>query len=76
MKKISFYIILILTSLNIAAQNNFTQTIRGTVVDKNSQLTLPGATVVLLNSDPAVGTSTDMDGYFILKILPLADKEL
>lgn len=66
MKKLSFYILLVLISLNLTAQNNYTQTIRGTVIDKNSQLTLPGATVVLLNSDPVVGTSTDMDGNFVL----------
>ncbi|MBN2519228.1 MAG: carboxypeptidase-like regulatory domain-containing protein, partial [Bacteroidales bacterium] len=48
-----------------------TQTIRGTIVDKDSKMTIIGATVVLLNSDPLVGTVTDLDGEFRLEKIPL-----
>lgn len=44
----------------------FTQTIRGTVVDKISKSPLPGATVIIANSEPVVGTTTDPDGNFKL----------
>ena len=36
-----------------------TQTIRGTVVDKQTQSLLPGAIIFILNSDPLLVTSTN-----------------
>lgn len=41
-----------------------TQTIRGEVTDKNTGITLPGATVVILNTNPIVGTTTDESGKY------------
>lgn len=48
---------------NLLSQNA-TQTIRGTVSDKASQFNIPGANVVILNSNPPLGASTDADGKF------------
>ncbi len=62
MKRILLFVIIVATSFNIQAQP--TQTIRGRVTDKITKSALPGATVVLLNSDPLVGTATDLDGFF------------
>jgi hypothetical protein len=59
-----------LLSLTLVAQTR-TQTIRGVVVDKNSQATLPGATLVLINSEPLVGVNTDMDGKFKFSNIPV-----
>ncbi|MBL4587390.1 MAG: TonB-dependent receptor [Flavobacteriales bacterium] len=44
-----------------------TQTIRGVVADQESQMTIIGATVVILGSDPLIGTTTDIDGKFKLE---------
>jgi len=60
----------ILININLFAQE-ITQTIRGTVVDKQTQIPLPGASVVLLNSNPLQGTTTDLDGNFVLERVPL-----
>ena len=43
-----------------------TQTIKGTIIDKQSLATLPGVTVIILGSEPVKGTATDMDGQFKL----------
>lgn len=43
-----------------------TQTIKGTVIDKQAQSTLPGVNIVVLGSNPIKGTTTDMDGKFKL----------
>ena len=51
-----------LTSIAAFAQN--TQTIRGTVMDKLSQSTLPGVSIVVLKSDPPKSAVTDIDGKF------------
>lgn len=60
--------------LSIAQQ--FTQTIRGTVVDKVTNTPLPGANVVLLNSNPVKGTSTDLDGNFKLTQVPVGKQSI
>ncbi len=70
MKPLLFILIIILFSLQSKAQT-LTQNIRGTIIDKVSQSPLPGATVVLLESDPLKGTSTDGEGKFTLQNVPV-----
>jgi hypothetical protein len=47
------------------------QTIRGKITDKESKATLPGATVVLLDSNPIQGAVTDAGGNFSLTKVPV-----
>ena len=51
-KSITFLIIVLAFGFNLQAQNAgvLTQTIRGQVIDKESNVTLPGATVVVLET--------------------------
>ncbi len=51
------------------AQNTPTQTIRGTIKDANSQETLPGANILLV--DKNIGTITDINGNFVLEDVPV-----
>ena len=37
----------------------------------DSQLPLPGATVMIIDSDPVIGTVTDADGNFRLTGIPV-----
>ncbi len=53
---------------------NLTQTIRGNVVDKDSQIPLIGATVHLLESNQ--GTVTDINGDFRLEHIAIGRQEL
>lgn len=48
-----------------------TQTIRGKIIDQVTQTPLPGATVIILNTDPLVGATTDVDGEFKILKLPI-----
>ena len=65
------FIFLYLTNVLALKSQSLTQTVRGTVVDQISQSPLPGANVILLNSDPFNGTATDMDGNFKLQNIPV-----
>jgi hypothetical protein len=48
-----------------------TQTVRGSITDKITGEALIGAVVVLMDSDPAIGTATDVDGVFKLQSVPV-----
>jgi len=67
MKKIVFLLI-VLCSTSLLAQ---TGTVKGMVLDKQSEAPLEGATIELLNSLEATGVITDFDGRFTLKDVPV-----
>jgi len=48
-----------------------TQTIRGKVTDTDTKTGLPGANVVIVNSDPLLGTTTAADGSFRIDRVPV-----
>ena len=48
-----------------------TQTIRGKVIDQESQAPVLGASVLILGTDPVLGSSTDMEGSFVIKDVPV-----
>ena len=48
-----------------------TQTVKGNVFDKNTRETLVGATVILVGSDPLIGTVSNLDGHFTLERVPV-----
>jgi hypothetical protein len=60
-------IILIIVLGTMAFGQNLTQTVRGTIVDADSKLPLIGASVIVLNTNPVIGTSTDLNGAFRLE---------
>ena len=67
------FILLLLATLTVTGygQENMNQTIRGTVVDAITGYALVGANVILLDSDPLIGTITDLSGQFRLDQVPL-----
>ena len=55
---------------DIMAQEHV-QTFRGRVLDAYTELPLPGATVIIADSDPLRGAATDINGTFRIENLPL-----
>ncbi len=55
---------------------SITQTIRGTVVDKDSKSPLANVIIVLDKSEPSIGTAADIDGAFVLKNVPVGRQTL
>jgi hypothetical protein len=49
----------------------FTQTIRGKITDAVTKLGLPGANVIILNSDPLLGANAGTDGTFAITGVPV-----
>jgi len=72
-------LILFITIITVSAfgqDAEYTQTIRGTVIDKFTQTTLPGATVIILKTDPLVGTTSDINGDFKIENIPIGRQSI
>ncbi|MFT6964194.1 MAG: ethanolamine utilization microcompartment shell protein EutS, partial [Flammeovirgaceae bacterium] len=60
-------LIMLLSMGNAFAQN---QTVKGRIKDAQADYPLIGASIVLVGSNPILGTVTDVDGYFKLAEIP------
>lgn len=57
-------VLLLFTNLKATKTNMQTQTIRGKIIDQDSKTPLIGANIIIVGSNPVIGTSSDVDGYF------------
>lgn len=64
-------IVLFLVLPLVAPAQDITQTLRGTIYDQSTHEPLIGATIVVQNSQPVIGTTTDEAGDFSIANLPL-----
>jgi len=72
MKAQTYLLVTILLLVTVAAKAQIiTQTIKGKVYDKVSQSSLPGATVLIKDTDPARATITDSEGNFRIEKVPV-----
>ncbi len=69
MKSKVFFLLLIWSAALPVFAQQLTQNIRGRVVDKQSQTPLPGVNVFISGS--SLGTTTDVDGYYLLENVPV-----
>lgn len=63
-----FFLLLPLLGLS---QSDFTQNLKGQITDSETGLPLVGANVFVVGSDPVVGASTDLEGYYLLPNMPI-----
>ncbi len=71
------YLFLMLSLLSFAAKTQtLSQTIRGKVVDQVTQIPMPGATVMVLNTDPLLGEVTNELGEFKIPAVPIGSQTL
>ncbi len=70
-KKLLAGIVLALTMAGTTFSQDITQVVRGKIVDEETQMPLPFATMVILTLDPVMGTISDDNGFFRLDKVPV-----
>lgn len=76
MKVYKLIIVFNLIVLNTFVAQTITQTYRGIVIDKQSQIPIPGAVVQVINSEPPLNTVTDKEGKFKITNIPIGRWQL
>ena len=76
MKKLFVILFTILLTTQIIFAQDGSQTIRGTVTDKQSEITLIGAAIEVLTVAPIKGTTSDIDGDFSITGIPAGRHEI
>lgn len=64
------FTLLLFSTFQTKAQD-FQQTIRGKIIDAETKIPLPGASILLLNTKTTTGASTDYDGIFRIENIPV-----
>lgn len=64
-------LLLILSHSTSFFAQNYTQTLKGKVIDLDTKIPLHGVKIVLLNTEPKNGTVSDADGNFRFEKLPI-----
>ena len=75
MKNLFIAMIGIFLSISLQAQN-VTQTVKGQILDKQSEIPIIGATIQWVNNENSLGTTSDLDGYFKLENIPVGRQAL
>ena len=70
-KQILHVLAVLLLAPAILSAQNYTQTVKGVVLDQSIKTPLIGATVAILDLDPVIGTVTDAEGRFRLENVPV-----
>jgi hypothetical protein len=78
MKKSNFLVLLFaLIYTQILAQTNaMQQVVRGKIIDKETQQPIPGAIVLIANTQPLLGVSTDAKGFYRIDNCPLGQQQI
>lgn len=70
-QKFLIALLILLTGTNVLKSQELFQTVKGKIVDKETQIALPGATVVIEDSNPLIGASSDISGSFSIEKVPV-----
>lgn len=69
--RLMLLLILLLFSISDGYSQKLTQSIRGTVIDQESKTPIIGATILIVGSDPLLGSSSRADGTFEIRDVPV-----
>ncbi len=61
---------------SVSFSQSLTQSVRGKVYDNLTKEALPVAYIIVLDTDPCIGTTSDMDGNFTLEKVPVGRQNI
>ncbi|MTI32969.1 TonB-dependent receptor [Xanthovirga aplysinae] len=67
LERVGSLLLLCFLQVSTAFAQQLTQTIRGQIIDQDTRLPLVGANVIVLDSEPFLGSTTDLEGNFRLE---------
>jgi len=76
MRKAVILLFILFFALQVQSQTIYTQTVRGTVIDATSKSPIPGAHIVVLKTNPLIGTVSANDGDFTLNNVPVGKYDI
>jgi hypothetical protein len=71
MKKLVLIVAIYFAIVFNTIANNYSQTVRGIIVDQDTQAPLFGVNVLIVDTDPPLGASTNENGYFTIENVPV-----
>jgi len=71
MRKICLFSVLFVSWMSFVFSQTPTQIIRGKIIDAETKITLPGANIVLMFSDPLKGATSNTGGNFTIENVPV-----
>lgn len=71
MRKICLFSVLFVSWMSFVFSQTPTQIIRGKIIDAETKITLPGANIVLMFSDPLKGATSNTWGNFTIENVPV-----
>jgi hypothetical protein len=74
LKKVILFICLF--TIFFSNAQKLTQNIKGRVIDNSSKEIIPFASLTILGTNPLIGTTSDMDGNFIIENVPIGRYDL
>ena len=69
-------LLMILINLNLSAQDSITQTVRGSIVDKDAHFPLIGVNITTYVGEDLKGSTSDMNGEFRIERLPIGKYQI
>ncbi|RPH34253.1 MAG: TonB-dependent receptor [Bacteroidales bacterium] len=70
--KLKFIVFAFAWFISFSTQSQtFVQTLRGVITDKETKTPLPGVSVYIPSTSPVIGSTTDLNGEFILSKIPI-----
>lgn len=67
---------MLITIPKVIFSQSLTQNIRGRVIDIDTKVSLPGANIIILNSDPLKGAVSDLNGLFKIEKVPIGRQSI
>ena len=74
--KMLFSFLITITCFSVVQAQRGTQTVRGRIVDTQSEFPLTGVNIVVVNTSPLIGVASDTEGYFKLIGVPTGRQTL